>query len=104
MKPGPNDTQYPLLISGRELAELQRFTHAMAEAFGLDRRIENYQGKRPLRLYRWDLECLECVTAMALEDPTAYPDQSGKGYQAMRDLNERIERLMAQAFADIKKK
>jgi len=51
MKPGKRDKAYPLLITGRELVELQKFTGAMAEAFGMDRRIENYKGKRPLRLY-----------------------------------------------------
>ena len=33
----------------------------MAEAFGLDRRIENYQGKRPIGLFSWDFDCLLAV-------------------------------------------
>jgi hypothetical protein len=32
---------------------LQRFTIDMAEAFGLDRRIEAYFGKRRIGCYRW---------------------------------------------------
>jgi hypothetical protein len=32
------------LITGMELDELQRFDWMVAEAFGLDRRIANYQG------------------------------------------------------------
>lgn len=34
----------------------------MTESFGLDRRIENCQGKGPIDLYRWDLDCLERVS------------------------------------------
>lgn len=104
MKPETGDKQYSVLITGRELVELQRFTWSMAEAFGLDRRIENYRGKRPLQFYRWDLDCLEDVTAMALDDEKAYPGKSGEGYQAMRDLHERIKRVRAQAYAEIGKK
>ena len=59
MKPGSGDKQYRILITGRELEELKKFTWSMAEAFGLDRRIEKYQGKRPIGFYRWDLDCLE---------------------------------------------
>jgi len=47
MKPGPNDVKPTLLITGDELPELKRFTIDMAEAFGLDRRIEACSGKRP---------------------------------------------------------
>ena len=91
-------------ITGRELLELQRFTWSMAEAFDLDRRIEHYKGTRPLRLYRWDLDCLEDVTAMALEDKTAYPGKSGEGYRAMRVLHERIKRVRKQAYAELGRK
>ena len=45
MKPGPNDGKLTILITGDELHELKRFTVDMAEAFGLDRRIEAYSGK-----------------------------------------------------------
>ena len=58
MKPGSRDERYQILITGRELDELKRFTWSMAEAFGLDRRIENYQGKHPIGFYGWDLDCL----------------------------------------------
>ncbi|WP_289022482.1 hypothetical protein [Desulfobacter postgatei] len=56
MKPGSKDKKIKISISGKELSELQRHTWLMVEAFGLDRRIENYQGKRPIGLYRWDLD------------------------------------------------
>ena len=58
MKPLPGDHRHRLLIEGSELKALQCLTGWMAEAFGLDRKIENYKGTRPLTLYRWDLECL----------------------------------------------
>jgi hypothetical protein len=48
MKPGPNDRKVAMLITGDELGELKHFTVDMAEAFGLDRRIEKYSGKRPI--------------------------------------------------------
>jgi hypothetical protein len=47
-----------MLIDGEELAQLKRHTWLMAEAFGLDSRIERYQGKRPIGFYRWDMDCL----------------------------------------------
>ena len=37
-----------ILITGEELEELQKHTWSMVEAFGLDRRIEQYKGKRPI--------------------------------------------------------
>jgi len=102
MKPGSRDKQYRILITGRELDELKRFTWNMAEAFGLDGRIDNYQGKRPIGFYGWDLDCLEDVTDMALADEKAYPGKSGPGYEAMRTLHERIKQLRAEAYADIR--
>jgi hypothetical protein len=56
MKPAPGDKKYSIHITGRELAELKKFTWSMVEAFGLDRRIERYQGKRAIGFYRWDLD------------------------------------------------
>ena len=63
MKPSRGDIRHKLLIAGDELRELQRHTYSMAEAFGLDRKIEAYKGTRPLTLYRWDLDCLMDVIA-----------------------------------------
>ncbi len=47
-RPGTKDKKLYFLITGEELTELQRQSWKMAEAFGLDKRIENYQGKRPM--------------------------------------------------------
>jgi len=101
MKPGSGDKQYRILITGRELAELKRFTWSMAEAFGLDRRIESYQGKRPIGLYRRDLDCLEDVIGLALDDAEAYPRKSGPGYEAMKQLADRIGQLRTPACAEM---
>ena len=101
MKPGRGDTKYRVLITGRELEELKKFTWSMAEAFGLDRRIENYKGTRPIGFYIWDLECLDTVTELALDDAEVYPGASGPGYEAMRKLHERIRQLSEQAFAEV---
>jgi hypothetical protein len=54
MRPGKYDRKHQLLITGAELRELKESD--LAESFGLDLRIERYEGKRPLGLYRWDLE------------------------------------------------
>jgi hypothetical protein len=56
MRLGKYDRKHHLLITGAELRELKELD--LAESFGRDRRIERYEGKRPLGLYRWDLECL----------------------------------------------
>ena len=53
MKPERRDIPHKVLITGDELRELKRHTGSMAEAFGLDRKIESYKGTRPLTLYRW---------------------------------------------------
>ena len=98
MKPGSRDIKYTILITGLELEELQRHTWHMVESFGLDRRIEAYRGKRPIGLYRWDIECLQDVISLALKDPAEYPDHSAPGYVALRGLYERVRRLCAEAF------
>ena len=98
IKPGPRDRKFHILITGAELEELQRHTWRMAESFGLDRRIGEYRGKRPIGLYRWDIEYLQDVISLALKDPAAYPDHSKPGYAALRSLYERVGRLCAEAF------
>src|ERR1035437_1851313 len=89
-KPGSKDKKIAMLINGDELDELQRFTDDMSEAFGLDRRIRNYQGKRPIEFYRWDFDCLLAVTALALKDNNEYPDNSSSAYTALERLHNRL--------------
>src|SRR5580704_15772462 len=90
MKPLRGDHRDRLLITGDELRELKRHTGAMAEAFGLDRKIENYKGTRPITLYRWDLDCLMDVIDLALRDERDYPDRSSSAYLALKRLGERL--------------
>ena len=91
MKPGSRDIKLPVLISGEELSELQRHSWQMVEAFGLDRRIENYKGKRPIGLYSWDFDCLLAVIEYVIDDPKEYPDKNGLGYIALRKLYDRLK-------------
>jgi len=93
MKPGRNDPSYPILITGLELTQLKEQTWAMAEAFGLDRRIENYQGTRPITFRSWDLDCPDAVIFSALEDRSEYPALAGPGHDAMVNLLRRLEEL-----------
>lgn len=97
MKPGPKDTAYHVLIDGLELQELKKHTWQMVEAERLDKRIELYQGKRPITLYTWDLECLIDVISDALAHSMEYPDRSVPGYAALLRLQNRLVQLMAQA-------
>jgi hypothetical protein len=100
VKPGTNDKQYKILITGQELEELKKFTGDMVEAFGLDRKVENYKGKRAIGFYRWDLDCLEDVLAMAVDDKTEYPSKSGLGYEAIVNVYDRIKELRKQAYTE----
>jgi hypothetical protein len=90
MKPLPGDHRHRLLITGDELRELKRHTGAMAEAFGLDRKIDNYKGSRPITLYRWDLECLMDVIDQALKDERDCPDRASAAYLTLKNLGERL--------------
>lgn len=91
MKPGSKDKKIQILISGNELSELKRHSGSMAEAFGLDRRIDNYQGKRSIGLYRWDLDCLIDVIDIALDDHREYPDITTEEYKALKKLHNRLK-------------
>ena len=86
MKPGRKDRKHQVLISGAELRELKRLD--MPESFGLDGRIEGYAGKRPIGLYRWDLDCWLATVSLALED--RYPFASPKGKVAIQTLYDRL--------------
>ena len=78
MKPRSKDKKIQSLISDQELSELKRHTVSMAESFGLDSRIGNYQGKPPIGLYAWDLECLIDVIDIGLDDPRDYRDRNSE--------------------------
>jgi hypothetical protein len=91
IKPGRGDRKASILITGVELEELQRFDWMMAETFGLDRRIINYKGMRPIGLYRWDIEWLVDVINSVLDDPEYYPNQNSSEYVAIKNLRERLQ-------------
>lgn len=93
MKPGTRDKKYHILITGKELQELKRYACTMAESFGLDRRVMKYQGKRPLGLYRWDLECLLDTITDEINRPENYPSQESEEYQALSSLYMRLKDL-----------
>ena len=90
IKPGSKDEKVSLLIAGEELTELKRITWLMSESLGLDTRIENYHGKRPIGLYSWDFECLLAVIDYALKDDKEYPDKTTSGYDALTKLSHRL--------------
>ena len=95
VKPGSRDIKASVLIQGMELSELQRFVWMMAESFGLDRRIANYHGIRPIGLYRWDIELITDVINSVLDDPTYYPDKNSEQYLAIVVLYQRLMALEA---------
>jgi hypothetical protein len=92
VKPGSKDRKATILITGLELDELQRFTGFMAESFGLDRRIYNYQGVRPIGLWRWDIECLIDVINSVTDDKEYYPTHDSPEFQATKNLRDRLEK------------
>lgn len=100
MKPSSKDIKYKILITGQELIELKKLIWEMVEAFGLNHKIEKYQGKRPIGFYRWDLDCLEDLISMAVENTEEYPDELAIGYKAINTLYERIKELKKEAYDD----
>jgi len=100
MKPGSGDIKYKILITGMELEELQKQTWLMSESFGLDTRIDNYKGKRPIGIYRWDIECLVEVISYVLNDPKKCPDKNTEEYLAMKNLYEKLRKLYEEAFSE----
>lgn len=103
MKPLPGDHRHRLLIQGSELTALQSLTWAMAEAFGLDRKIENYKGTRPMTLYRWDLECLMDVIDLALKrEPDRRSRLKPPDPTALQSLSERLHQEYDSVYGDEK--
>lgn len=93
MKPGKNDIPIKIKISGKQLSELQKHTYHMCEAFGLDRKIENYKGSRPISLYSWDLDCLIAVLDIVLDDEKQYPNKEDVGYAKLHELYMNLKKV-----------
>ena len=98
MKPGKNDIPIKLKIFGRQLEELQKHTWQMCEAFGLDRKIENYKGTRPISFYSWDLDCILDVLDMALGDEKEYPDKKDEGYIKLYELYVDLKKVYKKTY------
>jgi hypothetical protein len=96
MKPGKKDRKHQVLIAGAELRELKSL--AMPESFGLERRVQHYEGKRPIGLYRWDLECLLDTLSLELEDRFPHPRLRRKDIAALRSLHDRLRREYDSAY------
>ncbi len=103
MKPGSRDVPVRVKISGAELRELKNLTWAMAESFGLDRRIDAYQGKRPIQLYRWDLDCLVDVLVVAVREAETSPGGRAQGYGSLKTLYDRLHGLREKAYEELKR-
>jgi hypothetical protein len=88
MKPGKKDRRHQVLITGEEMRELKLL--ALPESFGLEGRVQRYQGKRPLGLYRWDLDCLLATLSLEMEDRPQHPRLRRKNIAAQRSLYDRL--------------
>ena len=100
MKPGKNDIAIKRKISGVQLEELQKQTWQMCEAFGLDKRVENYKGTRPISFYRWDLDCILDVLSMTLSDEKEYPDKEDEGYIKLHELYVDLKMAYKETYGD----
>ncbi len=100
MKPGKNDIPIKRKIFGKQLEELQKHTWQMCEAFGLDRRVENYKGIKPISFYRWDLDCILDLLDMALDDEKEYPDKKDEGYIKLDELNMDLKKAYKETYED----
>jgi hypothetical protein len=61
MKPRSGDIKFSFHVQGKELELFKDICMVLPESFGLDSRIEKYQGKRPIAFWLWDLDYLESV-------------------------------------------
>jgi hypothetical protein len=90
LKPGKYDRRHQVLIRGAELRELKELS--LPESFGLERRVERYQGKRPIGLYRWDLECLLDTLSLEMTDRPLHPKVRRGDLAALQALYDRLRK------------
>ena len=100
MKPRENDIAVHIRITGPELLELKKYTGEMSDAFGLDEKIFNYKGSRPITLYRWDMDCILAVIASAIVDKTIYPDPEGVECIALRSLQRSLNNEYSSVYGN----
>jgi hypothetical protein len=101
MKAGKGDIKTNLLIQGEELAALQDISYCFTECFGLDARIDNYKGIRPLGLYSWDFECLIAGIESIFMDERTKNALSPDTAKTLTDLLSRIQTLYAAVYLKI---
>jgi hypothetical protein len=78
------------MISGVELRELKLLP--LPESFGLERRLQRYEGKRPIGLYRWDLECLLETLSLEVADRPQHPRLRRRDIDALKSLHDRLRK------------
>ena len=100
MKPGKNDIAIKRKISGRQLEELQKHTWYMCEAFGLDKKVANYKGTRPILFYSWDLDCILDALSLVLDDVREYPDKKDEGYIKLYELYVDLKKAYKETYGD----
>jgi hypothetical protein len=71
---------------------------SLPESFGLERRVERYQGKRPIGLYRWDLECLLDTLSLETTDRPLHPRPSVRDLAALPSLYDRLRKEYEVAY------
>src|SRR6516162_3285347 len=98
MKPGKHDRRHWILISGVELQALKLLS--MPESFGLEGRIQRYQGKRPIGLYRWDLECLLDTLSLEWADRPQHRRLRGRDLEALQSLHDRLRKEYETAYGE----
>jgi len=96
LKPGKYDRRHQVLIKGAALRVLKELS--LPESFGLERRVERYQGKRPIGLYRWDLECLLDTLSLETTDRPLHPRLRGRDLAALQSLYDRLRKEYEVAY------
>ncbi len=96
MKPGKYDRKHQVLIAGAELRELKLLD--LPESFGLERRLQCYEGKRPIGLYRWDLEYLLDALSLEMRESPHHPRLRRKDLDALRSLHDRLRKEYDSAY------
>jgi hypothetical protein len=80
------------------VAGFEVITEDLPESFGLDRRLQRYVGKRPIGLYRWDLECLLEVLSLEMQDHPQHPRLRRKDLDALRSLQDWLRKEYDSAY------
>jgi len=62
-----------IVIEGAELVELKRHAFQIPGCPGLDKRIQRYDGNKPLKISLEELDWLVAVLDAVLHDPKGYP-------------------------------